>query len=83
MKKPIRWTEAHADVANERSFELAVAAARIEREVALVHALATASPEVRAQIDAARADHTRVIAKLATGRWMRSAETKPRERRKG
>lgn len=44
---------------------------RIDREVALVHALATASPEVHSMIKDACADHERIVAKLATGRFMR------------
>ncbi len=67
---------AHASPLFESAWraELAAAgldAARINREVALVHALATASPETRAMIEAARADAARIIGKLATGRYVR------------
>lgn len=51
--------------------EMRLDAARIDREVALVHSLATATPEVRAMVEAARVDHVRVVGKLATGRWVR------------
>ncbi len=44
-------------------------AARIEREDRRVRALAEATPEVRAMIKQARADHERQIGKLLSGRF--------------
>lgn len=46
---------------------------RIDREVMLVHRLATAKPEVLEMIEQACVDHARVVAKLATGQYVRES----------
>lgn len=67
---------ANSPVWDEQCFRRALEAGgfnanRIEREVRRVHAFATATPEARVQIDAARADHERMVVGLATGRRTR------------